>query len=229
MSERQKRLKLTSSQELELFARSGGYCQNPICATNLFISSQFNIAERAHIIAHSPGGPRGDTNLPTKEIQSVDNYLLLCPNCHTMVDKDPVMYPASLLRKWRNDCVILLEKARGIRIASNRQEARDYVSTLLLDNKVFFETRGPMNIESFNPESRNAEIWKNGVKEKIIPNNRNLILFIEKNYNLLTENERINYSKFKLHAEELELKHIFKKRINHTQFPTDFSTIYSSL
>lgn len=44
----------------------------------------------AHIIAKSENGPRGN-NLP--EDNTYDNLILLCPNHHKTVDKNPLEYP----------------------------------------------------------------------------------------------------------------------------------------
>ena len=58
-----------------LFSRSAGRCN--ICKEDVP-----HIAERAHIIAHSTDGPRGDIQF-IGNTNSYDNLILLCPHCHS--------------------------------------------------------------------------------------------------------------------------------------------------
>ena len=54
------------------------------------------IGEMAHIEPFSSAkGPRASST-PTDN--SYENLILLCPNCHTKIDKQPSSYPASILR-----------------------------------------------------------------------------------------------------------------------------------
>ena len=76
-----------------LFSRSAGRCN--ICKEDVP-----HIAERAHIIAHSTDGPRGDIQF-IGNTNSYDNLILLCPNCHSEVDKKPQDYPADKLRNFK--------------------------------------------------------------------------------------------------------------------------------
>ncbi|MCW9717269.1 HNH endonuclease [Avibacterium sp. 21-599] len=73
-----------------LFSRSAGRCN--ICKEDVP-----HIAQRAHIIAHSTDGPRGDIQF-IGNINSYDNLILLCPSCHAEVDKSPKNYPVDKLR-----------------------------------------------------------------------------------------------------------------------------------
>jgi hypothetical protein len=78
-----------------LFAESAGTCL--LCNTPLFIDPatlrrSISIAERAHIVAHSERGPRGDRSVPRDYRAHPANIVLLCPTCHTTVDKDPSAY-----------------------------------------------------------------------------------------------------------------------------------------
>lgn len=73
-----------------LFSKSAGLC-------NLCKQHVPHIAERAHIIAHSADGPRGDTQFIGNK-NSYNNLILLCPSCHSEVDKNPQNYPVDKLR-----------------------------------------------------------------------------------------------------------------------------------
>ena len=55
---------------IRLFADSGGYCQNPGCAHELFLdldSGPIHVAEMAHIFAANDDGPRGNVVLSEAE------------------------------------------------------------------------------------------------------------------------------------------------------------------
>jgi hypothetical protein len=75
-----------------LFAASAGYCQNPTCANALFVdvaNKSIHIAEMAHVFAANNGGPRANPQLSEAERGAFENLVVLCSNCHTMVDKAP--------------------------------------------------------------------------------------------------------------------------------------------
>lgn len=77
-----------------LFARSAGRC-------NLCQKEVPDIAERAHIIAYSEYGARGDTSM--ERDNSYENLILLCPNCHTQVDKYPEQFPSTKLHSIKEE------------------------------------------------------------------------------------------------------------------------------
>lgn len=81
---------ISSTDNNMLFSRSAGRCN--ICKKDVP-----HIAERAHIIAHSSTGPRGSIQF-IENINSYDNLILLCPSCHSEVDKNPQNYPVEKLR-----------------------------------------------------------------------------------------------------------------------------------
>jgi hypothetical protein len=60
-------------------------------------SSLCFIGEVAHIRASSPFGPRYD---PAGLHDSLDNLLVLCPNCHRHIDQDVTSFPVDRLRAW---------------------------------------------------------------------------------------------------------------------------------
>jgi hypothetical protein len=64
-------------------------------------SGNILLGEMAHVIGRKPKGPRGSTKYGT--VDTYENLILLCPACHTLVDKAPRDFPATLLRKWKAD------------------------------------------------------------------------------------------------------------------------------
>lgn len=87
---------ITPTTIKRLFARSGNRCARPSCTVTL-VDGERVLAEMCHIRARRKNGPRFDPTLSAKERDGFDNLLLLCPTCHTLVDKDPRMYPPGAL------------------------------------------------------------------------------------------------------------------------------------
>ena len=91
-----------------LFALSRNQCAHPECTNNVIEPSTGSsdaavIAQICHIYAVSTEGPRGKAGLTNKELNSPENLILLCPNHHTVVDKQFETYPAELLKQWKQD------------------------------------------------------------------------------------------------------------------------------
>lgn len=102
-----KRQRSYSQQTLKiLFALSGNQCAHPKCTNNVIEPATDNsdpavIAQICHIYALSVDGPRGKADLTNEERNSPENLILLCPNHHTVVDKQFETYPAEKLKQWK--------------------------------------------------------------------------------------------------------------------------------
>lgn len=91
-----------------LWARAGGICSHPECHLSLLAEEQVTdpaqtLGEMAHIVGHSPDGPRGDANFPRDEIDLYENLILLCAHHHTLIDKQWQSHPTELLARWKGD------------------------------------------------------------------------------------------------------------------------------
>jgi len=73
----------------KLYALSAGRCN--LCNKSLF-QENIHIGEMAHIIAKNSNGARSLKEQVNDN--SYENLILLCPNCHTKVDKAPESYSA---------------------------------------------------------------------------------------------------------------------------------------
>ena len=95
------------STRLELVAASGGRCEFLGCNTFLFAHSVTKtgryFGNTAHIRAFSPGGPRAGTpeERADLDLNAIENLMLLCQECHTLVDGDEGGYPIEKLRGWK--------------------------------------------------------------------------------------------------------------------------------
>ena len=83
-----------------LWGRAAGCCE--LCADSVYegtpLKLQGNYSNIAHINAASPRGPRYDENQSADERGSIDNLMLLCRDCHKLIDDNSDKYPASELR-----------------------------------------------------------------------------------------------------------------------------------
>jgi len=62
----------------------------------------FPFGECAHIVAERKDGPRGNNTLPESERNRYWNLILVCPNCHTRIDKAPEDYPVEKLGRIKH-------------------------------------------------------------------------------------------------------------------------------
>lgn len=213
----------------KLFADSAGYCQNPDCNKNLFIEigdSKFQIAEMAHIISAGDKGPRSEPSLTAHEKGDFDNLILLCPTCHTIIDKAEEQYPVELINEWKSSHSKKIEALFNIKIFDSRASARKIVGPLLNENKFIFTTYGPTSDERFNPESELPKRWLSKIHLYILPNNRKLYNIVNQNYHLLNADEVEVVEAFKQHVLDFEERHVQNSDINAAQFPKEFSNIF---
>lgn len=214
--------------KVKLFANSGGYCQRPECNEPLFKTfkeKEIHIAEIAHIISVNVGA-RAGKKISSAEKGSYQNLILLCPNCHTIIDKDEEDFPENLIKQWKNEHESRLSAIFGIKKFDQRSVVKQLLDPLFIENKTIFEIYGPETDERFNPESEMAKIWLIKIREIIIPNNRKILNIINSNQHLLTTIEKSNFAIFKLHVNDFEGKHIFNTISTGIRFPSQITSIY---
>lgn len=212
----------------KLFANSGGFCQRPECNENLFktfTKTEIHIAEIAHIISVNDGA-RSVKKLTATEKGSYENLILLCPNCHTIIDKAEADFPEDLIKKWKSEHELRLKNSFGIKKLKTRELVREILEPIFLENKLIFETYGPETDERYNPESQMPVIWIKKIREFIIPNNRKIYNLITANYHLINTGEKIAFAKFTQHMNDFEAKHIFNSESNGILFPQEITKIY---
>ena len=89
-----------------LWSRSAGLCAFPDCRELLVRFSKaadgmYQIGEMAHLVARSIKGPRGIGLLDESARDSYENHILLCPTCHTEIDKNPKDYTVEQLQAFK--------------------------------------------------------------------------------------------------------------------------------
>ncbi len=92
------------STKRRLDTLSGNECANPNCF-NKFIAhdNETIISKIAHIEAASESGPRFNPNMSDDERRGFDNLILLCDECHSIVDNPTNVekYTVELLKTWK--------------------------------------------------------------------------------------------------------------------------------
>ncbi|WP_280865600.1 HNH endonuclease [Streptomyces sp. SAI-127] len=193
-----------------LFAESAGTCL--LCNTTLFPSDpkrkkSIPIAERAHIIAYSADGPRANTEIPQSLRDDPSNIILLCPNCHTKVDKYPEGYPTGDLIAAKKRRQLAVSQIGGTPEFPTRTDARKAVKRLLLRNKLAFQQKGPDPESGLTASQEHAAAWSECVLSEIVPNNRLLVALVEVNEDLASEEEMETAELLRQHSNALERKH----------------------
>jgi hypothetical protein len=203
-----------------------GTCQNPECMADLhgFVERK-HIGELAHIIPASADGPRADEGpeLTEGERALPENVVVLCPTCHTVVDKAPEEYPGHVLRKWKQRSQEARAVAHGTPVFNSRPAAREFVESLFGANRAVFDLYGPVD-EVF--DDTRAEQWRRHVIDTIVPNNRILLPALQVNRGLLTDAEKVTAHMFAVHAQELEERHLESNWTpGSTKFPNGMESI----
>lgn len=215
----------------KLLAASGGFCSNPNCHRNLFEfldpGDIANVEEFAHIIGQKENGPRGKDELLLSQRDEYDNIILLCPTCHTMIDKNPHLYPKEMLKKWKREHE---ESIKNLFVApqfNNRKDARDYIMPILMENKAVFDQYGPYSENAVKDKMATELEWERLSLQKIIPNNRMIESVVSRNKDLMTEEESRLFIRFKLHREGFEYNKL-SGDVNATvpTFPVEFENIF---
>lgn len=94
------------SVEKMLWGASAGMCEFKGCTNKLFshhvTKENINLSEKAHIYAFSKGGKRFSLLKPRKQINDIDNLMLLCERCHKLIDSEDTDYSVEELLQMKN-------------------------------------------------------------------------------------------------------------------------------
>ena len=102
----------------EVTSMSAWRCQFSGCGKDLKTHGTAKVRMRssyfAHIVAASPTGPRGNAVESRLLADKPSNYLLLCDECHRLIDKvAPAIYTAPVLRRMREDSIAEVDRLLG--------------------------------------------------------------------------------------------------------------------
>ncbi len=205
-----------------LWGRAGGRCSNPDCradVTKTLQDKSIHYGEMAHVIANAAAGPRGDGEGGN---DTYENLILLCSNCHTLVDKAPESYSRDTLLAWKKDREDEVIQAGTDRKFSTLPELKFEVGVLLAENKEIFTQLGPKSqVADDDPGSSAVTIWEARKMDTILPNNRRIINLIGGNLSLASKEDIVAFLKFKSHARAFE-EHQYDKKEFYPLFPVNF-------
>lgn len=224
-------MSISSKTKRLLLARSGGYCQNPECNSDLYPFFEdgtiTNVEELAHIIAQKEDGPRGEGSEPMSNRDEYGNIILLCPTCHTKIDKNPDKFSVTLLRKWKADHEESIKSNFHVATYESRAALQSVIQKLMEENYVIFSQYGPhSDFASNSPMSEASQMWETKAIDTLIPNNRKIYELLNKNYSLLNEEECKILAQFKLHKEGFEYNKLSgDKNSTVPLFPKDFVNV----
>lgn len=108
--------------ERELWGRAAARCEFSDCNKILYKSpvtqESVNLAEKAHVYSFSADGPRGWGPFASNPaaLNSVQNLMLVCGDCHKLIDEDKkgTKYSAGLLQEWKSNHEARVRAATGI-------------------------------------------------------------------------------------------------------------------
>lgn len=89
-----------------LYGLSGNLCAAPNCRKGLIAHDEKSIISKiCHIEAASQDGPRYNSSMTDKERAHFDNLILLCDECHTIIDnkENEGKYSVTLLKEWKKN------------------------------------------------------------------------------------------------------------------------------
>jgi hypothetical protein len=187
-----------------------------------------SLEELAHVIAQSAIGPRGAEPLLASKRDEFDNIIVLCPTCHTLVDKAPDQYSVTTLLEWKERHQTAIASLFRAPTVATRREGRALAEPRLSENKSIFDEYGPHSKAANNATiSDAATTWQRLVRSKVIPNNRYLAELFARNRTLLGEVERGVVAQFLVHQEAFEFNHIgADKSAAAPLFPPEAHTLF---
>lgn len=179
----------------------------------------------APVFAANVTDPEQMRHLAKKERGAFENLIMLCPLCHTIVDKAPSVYSDRVILGWKQTHAEKLRSLFGVTQFEKRSDARAAIEGLLRENRQVFDDHGAHIEEAKNPESGAAERWKRKVLHRIFPNSRRILSHLDTNRHLLNDRELVTPEKFRQHIDDLEARHIEGYREGASRFPADIPDI----
>ena len=173
-----------------LWSETLGHCMNPACETDLFPNNT-HIGEQAHIVPVAEDGEN-----------CFDNLIILCPNCHTIVDGSRNLCTVNTLRGWKQNRNKEIRQ-RFTRQYQNFDDLKTAVVPLLLRNSQIYEDYGPESENLDDGEERYA-FWQK-FEGDIVSNNDKLVLLLESNAELIHKDYRSTVRDFVSHSSEFKV------------------------
>lgn len=214
----------------QLWAQCGGFCQNPDCNKLLFANISDDVVSLvnvAHIIGHGAYGPRSEHQLANAvERDGIDNLIMLCLDCHKIVDELEARFPVEVMQQWKHDHSSLIRSLFQIPRFADEQRLLRSVNDLLDENHLIFTECGPYSAAVVEGESGDALVmWRRRCLDTILPNNKMIVDLIEANKSNFAYPWEV-YARmlmYKLHADAFQDNCLSGRKVNdYKQFPKEF-------
>ncbi|MFT3800802.1 MAG: HNH endonuclease [Burkholderiaceae bacterium] len=226
------RKRISTETKLRLFSDAAGRCQRPECLRPLFpaeMGGNKHIAEMAHVIPLGDAGPRhSERPVGAFQTDSFENLILLCPTCHTIVDKDPNGYSRGTLLGWKNNHLAALAHEQGIRAYEERGRVRQAVVAAMAENKAVWNEFAPSDGLRFdyNPESEAAKTWEQRMRGVILPNHFRIQAIAKANLHHMTAVEQQIFAQYQEHVRGLAERHICGAAGTAIRYPAEMDGIF---
>lgn len=222
-------MSITDNDYKLLWGRAAGFCSRPGCRADLTVlvdgSQGYNVGEMAHIIAKSPSGPRG---IEAGGGDRYDNLILLCPTCHSTIDKAPSgQFPVQMLQAWKSEHEAAIREAGQRTIFESPSALKQAVAPLLAENKALWDSLGPQSPAARkDPGSNLHRLWDLRKLDRIVPNNHRITNLVGANKRLLDKDELEAFIAFSIHAGAFEANQ-YGRLDDYPLFPERFATLFS--
>ena len=144
--------------------------------------------------------------MSAEHLRDPGNIVLLCPTCHTKVDKAPVaIHRPHCLQQGKAS----RRRSANWRCADfgSREQARHAVELLLERNGAAFRAFGPDPGDGSLGTAEQAANWSERVLDDIVPGSELIVAIVETNPDLATPGDRSAAALLRLHAKDLSGKH----------------------
>lgn len=183
------RKSLSKNEEIALWVASGGQCA--VCKKPLLLNGSktfINLADKAHILAHSTEGPRGERSLAEyslteADLYGINNLMLLCKEHHKTIDDEPEAWPPDRLFKIKkdheNDIRAKLDSKKSSLALIHRtltdlpisENLARNVDTLLLGKLEYVEVHKEFSREGWKSAKAATKNFFNNIKIELALNN----------------------------------------------------------
>lgn len=182
---------VTGRDKQILWGKAAGRCSHPSCRKQLIgdggDSEDVLVGEVAHIVAQSASGPRGEHDPPGSTRDGLANLILLCPEHHTTVDRQPAKFPVAKLVQWKKDhedwVVNKLspqDQFRGLAAPAEKLSERVYTTLLSVQNvPKFVYLAECASTESEIKRSFDYSLLRRGLVAPFIVRGGNLLTFCD--------------------------------------------------
>jgi len=145
-----------------LWGKSGNRCA--MCKNGLTIqiddSSELPLGEAAHIEGYGVGSPRYNPSMSEQERNSYSNLILLCPTCHSIIDKDISEYTTTKIKTIKNEHEKWIESLIKDKLPNITYKELEVILDYLVNNPA----NEQKNVEITRPEDK---IIKNGLSSDV--------------------------------------------------------------